>query len=160
MSELPIAQRFLELHRSGDPLLLPNPWDVGSAVLLASLGFAALATTSSGHAATFGRLDGAVTRSEALAHAAALAAATDVPVAADFENGFADAPEAVAELVVDPATDGPRWRHPARFVRLRPDLRPSDLHPTDLTPAATATAAPAAGGAEQPTTGKGRAEAS
>ena len=94
------AQRFLELHRTGQPLLLPNPWDVGSAVLLASLGFSALATTSSGHAATLGKLDGAVGREEALAHAAALAAATDVPVAADLENGFADAPEAVADLVV------------------------------------------------------------
>jgi len=93
------AQRFLELHRSGQPLLLPNPWDVGSAVLLSTLGFDALATTSSGHAATLGRLDGEVTREEALAHAAAIAAATDLPVAADLENGFAEAPEAVADLV-------------------------------------------------------------
>ncbi|MFG1925518.1 isocitrate lyase/phosphoenolpyruvate mutase family protein [Cryptosporangium sp. NPDC048952] len=93
------ARHFLELHRSERPLLFPNPWDVGSAVLLASLGFKALATTSSGHAATLGRLDGQVSREEALAHASALSAATDLPVAADFENGFADAPEAVAEAV-------------------------------------------------------------
>ncbi|GAA0262473.1 isocitrate lyase/phosphoenolpyruvate mutase family protein [Cryptosporangium japonicum] len=93
------ARHFLELHRSERPLLFPNPWDVGSAVLLASLGFKALATTSSGHAATLGRLDGEVTREEALAHAAALSAATELPVAADFENGFADAPEGVAEAV-------------------------------------------------------------
>ena len=53
------ANRFLELHRRGDPLLMPNPWDLGSAAVLASLGFDALATTSSGHAATLGRLDGA-----------------------------------------------------------------------------------------------------
>lgn len=93
------ARRFLELHGRGRPLLLPNPWDVGSAVLLASLGFEALATTSSGFAATLGRLDGSVTREEALAHGAAIAAATRLPVSADLENGFADAPEDVAETV-------------------------------------------------------------
>ena len=66
------AARFLELHRPGNPLLLPNPWDQGSAKLLASLGFQALATTSSGFAATLGRSDGSVSRDEALAHAAAI----------------------------------------------------------------------------------------
>jgi hypothetical protein len=66
------ARRFLELHRSEHPLLLPNPWDRGSALLLASLGFQALATTSSGHAATLGRLDGSVSRDEAVAHAASI----------------------------------------------------------------------------------------
>ena len=69
---------------------MPNAWDLGSAALLASLGFKALATTSSGHAATLGRLDGGVTRDEALAHAAALSHGTDLPVSADLENGFAD----------------------------------------------------------------------
>jgi 2-methylisocitrate lyase-like PEP mutase family enzyme len=93
------AARFLELHRPGAPLLLPNPWDAGSAVLLASLGFEALATTSSGFAATLGRLDGSVTREEALAHGAAIAAATPLPVSADLENGFADDPAGVAETV-------------------------------------------------------------
>ena len=78
------AKRFLELHRRGDPLLMPNAWDLGSAALLASLGFQALATTSSGHAATLGRLDYAVSREEALAHAGALVAATDLPVSADL----------------------------------------------------------------------------
>ncbi len=91
------AARFLELHRPGAPLLLANAWDVGSARVLASLGFAALATTSSGFAATLGRLDGAVTRDEAIAHAAALVAATDLPVSADLENGFAEDPAGVAE---------------------------------------------------------------
>jgi 2-methylisocitrate lyase-like PEP mutase family enzyme len=67
--------------------------------VLASLGFEALATTSSGHAATLGRLDGSVTREEALAHAAQLVAVTELPVSADLENGFADAPTAVAETV-------------------------------------------------------------
>jgi 2-methylisocitrate lyase-like PEP mutase family enzyme len=94
-----LARRFLELHAGRSPLLMPNPWDAGSARLLASLGFEALATTSSGFAATLGRLDGAVTRDEALAHAAALTAATELPVSADLENGFADAPQDVAQTV-------------------------------------------------------------
>src|SRR5439155_2464281 len=80
------AEHFLALHRGASPLLMPNPWDVGSAKLLASLGFEALATTSSGFASTLGRLDGGVTRDEALAHARAIVAATDVPVSADLEN--------------------------------------------------------------------------
>ena len=93
------AQAFLELHVPGTPLLMPNPWDVGSARLLASLGFRALATTSSGHAAALGRLDGSVTRDEAIDHAAAIVAAVapdGVPVSADLEHGFADDPEGVA----------------------------------------------------------------
>ena len=93
------AERFLSLHRSGQPLLMPNPWDIGSARLLASLGFEALATTSSGFAATLGRADGAVSRDEAIDHAAAIVAAVDVPVSADLENCFADEPDEVAETV-------------------------------------------------------------
>jgi 2-methylisocitrate lyase-like PEP mutase family enzyme len=93
------AARFLELHRAGSPLLLPNPWDAGSAKVLASLGFLALATTSSGYAATLGRLDGAVSRDEALTHATQIVAATDLPVSADLENGFADEPDEVAATV-------------------------------------------------------------
>ena len=76
------ARHFLRLHHGDTPLLLPNPWDAGSAKLFASLGFHALATTSSGHAATLGRLDGGLTRDEALAPAAPIVAATDLPVAA------------------------------------------------------------------------------
>ena len=82
------AKKFLDLHRKGDPLLLANAWDVGSARLLASLGFEALATTSAGHAGTLGRLDGRVSRDEALAHAADLVAATPLPVNADLEHGI------------------------------------------------------------------------
>jgi 2-methylisocitrate lyase-like PEP mutase family enzyme len=93
------AARFLALHRQESPLLLANAWDVGSAKLLASLGFQALATTSSGYAASLGRLDYGVNREEALAHAAALVAATDVPVSADFEDGFAADAVGVAETV-------------------------------------------------------------
>jgi 2-methylisocitrate lyase-like PEP mutase family enzyme len=94
-----LAGRFLALHRPGQPLLLPNPWDIGSARLLAGMDFAALATTSSGYAATLGRQDGSVTREEAIAHAAAIAAATPLPVTADLEKGFADDPGGVADTV-------------------------------------------------------------
>src|SRR5206468_1275863 len=89
----------MALHHGSSPLLMPNPWDIGSARLLESLGFEALATTSSGFAATLGRLDGSVTRDEALAHGALLVAATGVPVSADLENCFADEPAGVAETV-------------------------------------------------------------
>jgi 2-methylisocitrate lyase-like PEP mutase family enzyme len=94
-----IADHFRALHEGEAPLLLPNPWDAGSAKLLASLGFQALATTSSGYAATLGRLDGSVTRDEALSHAAAIVGATELPVNADLENGFADDPAGVGETV-------------------------------------------------------------
>ncbi|HEV3226270.1 MAG TPA: isocitrate lyase/phosphoenolpyruvate mutase family protein [Acidimicrobiales bacterium] len=93
------AERFLALHRPGSPLLLGNVWDAGSAKLLASLGFDALATTSSGFAATLGRLDGEVTRAEAIAHSRAIADATDLPVSADLERCFADEPDGVAETI-------------------------------------------------------------
>ena len=78
---------------------MPNPWDAGSAKLLESLGFQALATTSSGFAATLGRLDGSVTREEAIAHAATIVGAASMPVSADLENGFADEPEGVAQTI-------------------------------------------------------------
>jgi 2-methylisocitrate lyase-like PEP mutase family enzyme len=99
MPESTIAERFLALHHDDTPLLIPNPWDCGSAKLLESLGFKALATTSSGHAATLGKLDGDVTRAEALAHAEAMAAAVGVPISADLEHGYADDPAGVAETV-------------------------------------------------------------
>lgn len=94
------AERFRALHDGPHPLLMPNPWDAGSARILAMLGFEALATTSSGFAATLSRLDGTVTREEAIAHAAAIVAATDVPVSADLENCFADGPDEVAHTVL------------------------------------------------------------
>src|SRR3954468_12774566 len=97
MTEL--ADRFRALHQPGQPLLMPNPWDAGSAKLLESQGFRALATTSSGFAATLGRIDGSVTREEAIEHSAAIVAATDVPVSADLENGFAEQPDDVAETI-------------------------------------------------------------
>jgi len=93
------AADFLALHRSDPPLLLPNPWDIGSAKILAALGFDALATTSGGFAASLGRHDGNVTRDEAIAHAAQIGEATGLPVNGDFENCFADDPDGVAETV-------------------------------------------------------------
>jgi 2-methylisocitrate lyase-like PEP mutase family enzyme len=96
-----LATQFLQLHRTGEPLLMPNAWDIGSAVLLASLGFEALATTSGGFAATKGQLDGAMDRGEVLAHVAELAGATTLPLSADLENCFADEPEGVARTIAE-----------------------------------------------------------
>jgi 2-methylisocitrate lyase-like PEP mutase family enzyme len=90
---------FAELHRQDGTFLIPNPWDVGSARLLAHLGFEALATSSAGYAFSIGKPDNAVGREAMLAHAAAVAAATDLPVSIDLENGFGDAPEIVAETI-------------------------------------------------------------
>jgi 2-methylisocitrate lyase-like PEP mutase family enzyme len=101
-----IGARFLALHAGPTPLLIPNPWDAGSARLLASLGYQALATTSSGFAATLGKLDGSITRDQALTHAAAIVAATDLPVSADLENCFSDEPAGVAETVALAAATG------------------------------------------------------
>jgi 2-methylisocitrate lyase-like PEP mutase family enzyme len=93
------ARTFKDLHVPGRPLLMPNPWDPGSAKLLASMGFQALATTSSGYAGTLGQLDGSIGREASLAHAASIVAAVDVPVSADLENGFADDPTGVLATV-------------------------------------------------------------
>ena len=93
------ARQLLALHQGPKALLLPNPWDAGIAKLLESLGFSALATTSSGFAATLGQLDGSVTRDQAVAHAATIVEATNLPVSADLENGYVDSPEEVAETI-------------------------------------------------------------
>jgi 2-methylisocitrate lyase-like PEP mutase family enzyme len=89
---------FRRLHESGC-FVIPNPWDVGSTIYLQGMGFKALATTSAGFAWSRGFGDGGITRDMALAHIAELSAAADIPVNADFEGGFADAPEGVAESV-------------------------------------------------------------
>jgi 2-methylisocitrate lyase-like PEP mutase family enzyme len=100
------ADTFARSHRAGSPLLMANAFDVGSAKLLAHIGFPALATTSAGFANSLGRRDGTVTREEALDHAAALAAATDVPVSADLENCFGRSPDEVAHTVALAAASG------------------------------------------------------
>jgi 2-methylisocitrate lyase-like PEP mutase family enzyme len=89
------ADAFRALH-AGEPFVIPNPWDVGSARALAALGFKALATTSAGFAFTLGRLDGAATLDEVVDHARALDEATDLPVSVDLENGYGPEPEALA----------------------------------------------------------------
>jgi 2-methylisocitrate lyase-like PEP mutase family enzyme len=94
-----VRSRFHELHAGTRLFVLPNPWDVGSARLLESLGFEALATTSSGFAASLGRLDQHVSRDELVAHVASITAATSVPLNVDSENCFPDAPGGVAETV-------------------------------------------------------------
>ena len=96
---------FRELHQSGT-FVMPNPWDVGSAKYLASLGFKALATTSAGFAWTLGKADGQVTLDEKLAHLRAVVAAVDVPINADFEGGFAVDPDDVAVNVTKAAATG------------------------------------------------------
>jgi 2-methylisocitrate lyase-like PEP mutase family enzyme len=90
---------FQELHQGSELLLIPNPWDAGSARMLEHLGFKALATSSSAFAATLGRRDGFISREELFDHARSLAAATNLPVAADMESGFATTPEGVAETI-------------------------------------------------------------
>jgi 2-methylisocitrate lyase-like PEP mutase family enzyme len=95
------ARTFRALHERPGAFVIPNPWDVGTARILAGLGFEALATTSAGLAFALGRRDGegAVSRDEALAHARTIVSATPLPVSADLENGFGDAPETAAETI-------------------------------------------------------------
>jgi 2-methylisocitrate lyase-like PEP mutase family enzyme len=93
------ATRFRALHDGPGAFLIPNPWDVGSARILAGLGFQALATSSAASACALGRKDGELTRDEALAHARMIVQATDLPVSADLEKGFGDPPEIVARTI-------------------------------------------------------------
>jgi 2-methylisocitrate lyase-like PEP mutase family enzyme len=93
------ANHFRSLHESSALFVMPNPWDAGSARVLAALGFQALATSSGAAAGVLGRRDGMVSQDEALTHARGIVEAVDVPVAADLERGFGDAPEVVAETI-------------------------------------------------------------
>lgn len=95
------GRRFLELHQRPGAFIIPNPWDAGTARILESMGFEALTTTSAGLAYSLGKPDGTgdVTRDETIANAKAIADATNLPVAADLENGFGDSPEAAAETI-------------------------------------------------------------
>ena len=99
---------FRTLHERPGIFVMPNPWDAGSARILAALGFDALATTSAGLAFSLGRRDGegAVSRDETLANARAIVEATDLPVSADLENGFGDAPETCAETIRQASATG------------------------------------------------------
>jgi 2-methylisocitrate lyase-like PEP mutase family enzyme len=100
------AETFKKLHERTGLFVIPNPWDAGSAKMLAALGFEALATTSAGLAYILGRPDGSVSRDEALKNARAIVEATSLPVAADLENGYGDDPEACAETILLAAKAG------------------------------------------------------
>jgi 2-methylisocitrate lyase-like PEP mutase family enzyme len=101
------AERFRAMHEGAEPLLLPNAWDAGSAKLLVSLGFQAVATTSGGFAASLGRLDGTALDDEALANATAIIKAVgEVPVSADLENGFGDEPSVVRRTMLNALSIG------------------------------------------------------
>ena len=106
MTQKEKAVQFQALHQRPGAFLIPNPWDAGSARVLAGLGFEAFATSSGAAAAVLGRRDGKVTREEALAGARAIAQATDLPVSADLEHGFGDSPTAAAETVRLAAENG------------------------------------------------------
>ena len=99
------GETFRRLHE-GEPFVIPNPWDVGSARVLEALGFRALATTSSGFAFTLGRRDGGATLEDVVEHVEALCSATDLPVSVDLENGYGAAPEDAARAVVRAAEAG------------------------------------------------------
>ena len=100
------AVQFRALHEGPDAFLIANAWDAGSARILAGLGFAALATSSGASAGVLGRRDGKVTRDEALAHCRAIAEATDIPLSADLEKGFGDAPSDAARTILLAAEAG------------------------------------------------------
>jgi 2-methylisocitrate lyase-like PEP mutase family enzyme len=93
------AGKFRQLHQADRAFIIPNPWDVGTARILAHLGFEALATTSMGYAFSQGRPDNTLSREETLAYASEIVAASDLPVSADLENGFGDSPESAAETI-------------------------------------------------------------
>ena len=109
------GQAFRALHQRDHAFIIPNPWDAGTARLLAHLGFEALASTSGGYASSIGVRDYAVGREAMIAHVGALASATNLPVSADLENGFADAPGVVAKTISLPAGSRPM------SVKLSPD---------------------------------------
>src|SRR5215475_7059014 len=106
MGEIDKGNRFRALHAAPGAFLIANCWDGGSARILTALGFKALATSSAASAGTLGRLDGQVTRAEALSQARLITACTDLPVSADLEKGFGDAPPVVAETIRLAATAG------------------------------------------------------
>ena len=99
MTQIEKAHAFRALHLRAGAFIIPNPWDIGTTRLLEHLGFEALATTSAGFAFSIGRRDGKVTREEVMAHIAAISSATPLPVSADLENGFGDAPETAVETI-------------------------------------------------------------
>ena len=116
------AERFRALH-VGEPFVIPNPWDAGSARVLEALGFQALATTSSGFAFTLGRRDGGVTLDEMAAHVHALDLATGLPISADLENGYGADPQRAARAIAGVAEAEPSAPRSRTTTRRRSDLR-------------------------------------
>ena len=111
------AETFAALHAGPEIFVIPNPWDIGSAQILTGMGFKALATTSAGFAFSRGRLDSAISRVQMLAHAAEIVAATPLPVSADLENGYGDAPEGAGETIRLAAAAGLLLTpHPCRHI--------------------------------------------
>jgi 2-methylisocitrate lyase-like PEP mutase family enzyme len=145
------AERFRALHE-GEPFIIPNPWDGGSAKILAALGFRALAGTSSGFAFTLGRADGDVTLDEVLQHIRVVDAATDLPLSMDLENGYGPAPDDAARAVVAAAEAG-------AVGGSIEDWDPDDgLYPLDQAVARVTAAVEAARGLDFPFTLTARAE--
>src|SRR5688572_12264979 len=99
MSQIEKGKIFRQLHEQREAFVIPNPYDIGTARLLAHLGFQALATTSAGFAFSLGKPDNSVSREQVLKHVAEIVGATELPVSADLENGFGDSPETVAETI-------------------------------------------------------------
>ena len=145
------AQAFRELHE-GEPFIVPNPWDAGSAKVLAALGFQALASTSSGFAFTLGRPDGGVTLDEVADHTRALDGATELPVSVDLENGYGPAPEDAARAIALAAGAG-------AVGGSIEDFDPAGrIYPVEQATERIAAAAEAAGALDFPFTLTGRAE--
>jgi 2-methylisocitrate lyase-like PEP mutase family enzyme len=146
------GEAFRSLHE-GDPFVIPNPWDAGSAKTLAGLGFKALATTSSGFAFTLGRSDGTVTLEEIRAHVGSLAEATDLPISVDLEHGYGPAPEDAARAIVAVAEAGAVGGSIEDY-----DREEQRLYEPDEAAARIAAAAEAARGLDFPFSLTGRAE--
>ncbi len=106
MTQVNAKPDFRALHSTGEMLVMPNPWDKGSTKIFSQCGFKALATTSGGMAYSLGKRDGFVTREEALQHCRDIASATDLPVSADLEKGYADTPDSIAKMIKDVAETG------------------------------------------------------
>jgi 2-methylisocitrate lyase-like PEP mutase family enzyme len=146
------AAAFRALHE-GEPFIIPNPWDPGSARVLEALGFEALATTSSGFAFTLGRLDGSVTLDEVVEHVRLLARATPLPISVDLENGYGPSPEEAAAAIVAAAEAGAVGGSIEDY-----DRDAAELYTLDVATDRVAAAAEAARGLDFPFTFTARAE--
>jgi len=146
------GEAFRALHE-GDPFVIPNPWDAGSAKVLAGLGFKALATTSSGFAFTLGRADGKVSLEEKAAHVASLAGATQLPISVDLENGYGPAPQDAARAITAAAEAGAVGGSIEDY-----DREQDEIYELDRAVERVAAAAQAAGALDFPFTFTARAE--